>query len=376
MSSKKIQKLTFYYWQEPNNLLLLGDIVDSYIAEDLLEQLIDFASQLGAPAKSNPSIANKIGLAGLAIGNYVTAEDFFNCSLELDNDNSSIVFNLAYSLYAQKKFDDCLGIFERNHSAWIKEPKLVRLAARCQHQQGHLTLALESIDQFLQLVPEDIEARGIKSLILLDAGKYQQAKPLALHVLQNAPRQLDALLAIAAVEVTQGNFEEAMTWIEQGIQEYPRVGRFWQSKGQVEMLKTRFDEAEVSFFAAVKRMPNHIGTWHLLAWSQQLNNKSKEARNSFQTAMDIDRNFADSHGALAMMDALDDRLQLAEEHLKRALKLDPYCATGNYAKSILLEKSGKIDEAEILVKKIFSSKVGKNAISLFPLIRKQLESRG
>ena len=70
-----------------------------------------------------------------------------------------------------------------------------------------------------------------------------------------------------------------------------------------------------------------------------------EAETSYQRAYDLDRNFADSHGGLALVHALRGRTDDAEAAIRRALRLNPQCPTALYAQTLLLEASGRGDEA-------------------------------
>ena len=375
MSSERIDRLKNFYLQEPSNQFLLNDLVEQYFTEDRLEQLVDFAESLDSDAISDSQIAHRVGIAGLVVGHYKFAESCFSKCFSVHPENAAIAYNYAFAKYAQHDFAKSLEILNSVNDFWQECAQVKLLAARCFHQIKELESALESIESFLQVEPTNVEGLGLKSLILLDNGEYQEAEKLSNQVLKQQQNLLEPLLAMSSSLIAQGEFDRAKNWVEQGIEKHPKVGRLWQNKGQLEMLNMQFDLAETSLKTAVKNMPNHIGTWHLLAWTQLITDKQNDARESFDSALALDRNFADSHGAIAMMDILSGNIEKAEEGTRRALKLDPRCATGLYAKSLLLEKQGEADRAKAIIEKIFASPTGQNALALLPQVREKFEGK-
>ncbi len=373
MPTERIERLKSFYFQEPNNLQLLNDLITLYYNENYLEELIEFAIEIEDSILSDAQVAYRVGMACLTIGKYQFAEKCFYFCNKSYPENTATAYNYAFSKYALHQFEQSLEIINSVEKKWHDTPELKLLAARCFHQTQNLELALEAITKFIQIKPDSLEAIGLKSLILLDSGSYKEAEELSKQVLDSDENLLEPIIAMVSSLIAQGNYEQAQGWVEKGIDKHPKVGRIWQSKGQLEMLNMQFERAESSLKTSINNMSNHIGTWHLLAWTQLILDKTDSARGSFNSALKLDRNFADSHGAIAMMDVLSGDIKQAEENVKRALKLDPRCATGLYAKSLILERQGDNQRAKLIIDKIFSSAEGKNALIQLPQIRQKFE---
>ena len=64
------------------------------------------------------------------------------------------------------------------------------------------------------------------------------------------------------------------------------------------------------------------------------------AESTFQRALELNRNFAETHGGLASIAALRGDTAAAERGIEVALRLDPRCLSAQFARSVLISRSG------------------------------------
>jgi len=127
---------------------------------------------------------------------------------------------------------------------------------------------------------------------------------------------------------------------EKVLQLAPGNGRAWVGLGVLALLRRDLTTAQSSLKRGLELMPGHVGSWHVLAWAHLTSGDLGAAEQVFRHALDLDRNFAETHGGLASVAALKGDSATAEEGIERALRLDPKCLSAQFARSVLLSRSG------------------------------------
>ena len=101
-------------------------------------------------------------------------------------------------------------------------------------------------------------------------------------------------------------------------------------------------------------MPTHVGSWLVLAWVHLFSRELESAEQVLHKAEQIDRNFSEVQGALAAVAALRGDVQGAQRGIEVALRLDPKCLSAQFARSVLISRSGDPERGRELIRKTVS----------------------
>lgn len=366
--SGRVERLRSFIDRDPENVELAIDLVRSAAAEQGALNALDIETSLNRSVLDHPEYANAVGLMLLEAGEPQRAEPYLQKVRATVAGNPGVNYNLAFALMQQHKFVDAIAEIDSVIDDWLQCTPLMLLKARCHHHVEDFPAAEEAAVSFLEQHPDHLEATGLLSLVLVDAGRHEEALALSNKVLSERPDQLEALLAQANASIASADYVSAADALAAARERFPDIGRVQVLLGQLNLLQAQHDEALQSFRAATELMPQHIGSWHLLAWCQLLLNDIDSACDGFMTALAIDRNFSESHGGLAVAQFLQGNFAQAQESADLALRLDRHSLSGLYAQSLLDEREGNPGRASALIEKIFKTSVGLRAQQLMPAI--------
>jgi len=366
--SGRVERLRSFVDRDPDNVDLAIDLVCSAAAEQGALDALDIEKTLNSTVVDHPEYANAIGLMLLEAGEPQHAEPYLQKVRATVSGNVGVNYNLAFALMQQHKFAEAIAEIDSAIDDWLQCTPLMLLKARCHHHVEELDAAEQSAVSFLGQHPDHLEATGLLSLILVDAGRYAEALELSSRVLAERPDQLEALLAQANASIASADYDGAGAALSAARERFPTIGRVQVLQGQLHLLQAQHDEALQAFRTATELMPQHIGSWHLLAWCQLLLNDIDSACESFASALAIDRNFSESHGGLAVAQFFQGQFPQAQESAELALRLDRHSLSGLYAQSLLDERAGSPGHAAKLIEKIFRTSVGQRAQQLMPAI--------
>jgi Tfp pilus assembly protein PilF len=217
------------------------------------------------------------------------------------------------------------------------------------HLRGDYRGGLRAIDQALAQMPEDIDAKGVRALLLLDQGNGDDARAAAEAAIADGRAQPEAEIVLGTLALWGQRPDDAETFFTKVLAQQPQSGRALLGLGQVQMLRGDFASSRDALERAVANMPNHIGSWHALAWCQLLSGDLDAAQLSYDRAMALDRSFGETHGGVAILHALRGKVADAEAEIRRARKLDPNGRSAVYARALLCLSEGREEEARRMV---------------------------
>ncbi|MCG3723683.1 tetratricopeptide repeat protein [Vibrio cincinnatiensis] len=264
-------------------------------------------------------------------------------------------YNYAYALFQIGKFDSVIDYVTTVLKQAVPVPRIELIMARSLHFKGYYSEGASVMSSFLNDHPGDPEALGVMSLLFLDMNATERAEKAAEEALCKDGGQVEALLAMAAIQWAQRNHQKASALIDKALTIAPSVGRALSIKGQLLLAEGNHLNAMKVFELAVKSIPSHIGTWHGLAWCYLFTDQFEKCREAFEAALELDRNFAESHGGLALIAHIMRDEHEVNEHLERALRLDRSCFTGLFVQAMLLRDNGKNEEADIIIDSILAA---------------------
>ncbi|MGF1731262.1 tetratricopeptide repeat protein [Photobacterium kasasachensis] len=300
----------------------------------------------------------------IATHKYNEAISWLSATISTDQPPVWALYNYVYSLLQLGDYDGVIGYVDSIQVQLEEIPQIMLLKARALHFNAEYTACEEALVAYLSSNPEDAEALGCLSLVLLDMGTIEQAELTGLKALELNAKQFESLLTMATIKLAQHDPKKALAYAEQALSIAPNAGRALTIKGQLLLIESDYEQAMVVFEKAIETIPSHIGTWHGLAWCYLLSDQYDKSERAFENALQLDHNFAESHGGLALVCAIQNKFDDADEHLARALRLNRRCFTGLFARAMILRKRGKDKEADKIITAILKSPAAAGALPL------------
>lgn len=370
----RLSRLLGFLARDHSNLRLLQEVLSLVIAYGDLHQAQQLAEHIEKHPIEDATVWAQMAHLQLLIRNFAAAGAYGSKAIQAGASHPAVLLNTAYGYFYSGHYDTCAAILAKLTVQDDASTDTLVLHARALHHLAMPERAESLVMRALQREPELLEAKGLMALLLHERGRNDTALHLAHEVLAQDPNQLDALLACSSVHVEQGNMEAARKAWRHTVTAHPTCGRAWSGLAQVEFHALEFADAEDHLKSAVTFMPDHIGTWHLLAWIYILRGDSTPARSALEQSYTLDRTFGETHGGLAIVDMLDGKLDDAQLGIRRALKLNPDGMSARYAQMLMLQKAGKLEEAQALVRQVLDRKNSGNSHSGRVLIEHWLQN--
>lgn len=191
-----------------------------------------------------------------------------------------------------------------------------------------------------------VPAPSVEDAVRLhQAGNLDRAVIYYREILQQQPRNADALHLLGVVRHQQGDSAGAMEMISGAIAINSAFAPYHFSLGNVLKEMDRLEEAAGCYEQATRIDSGAVGAWLALGIARALQGRFAEAKASFEMALAIDPGLAAAHHNLA--DVLKN-LGCREEaiaHYREALKLDPGFADTWLCLGNLLKGEGRLAEA-------------------------------
>jgi len=368
----RIERLEAFHRSDPDNPVLAGELIDALLAEGRVEQAEKTFGSFSAPVRADPLLRFREARCALLNGRLPKAAEILEALEHTSAEGPVLRHDLAFVQLMMGKIDDA----SRTLAPALDDPSapaaIYVLQARLLHWRGDYAGGLLAIDRALARSPQDVDAQGVRSLLLLDQGDRDAAREAAKAATSQGEKQPEAGIVLGTLALWEQAPNEAEAFFVTVLAQQPQSGRALLGLGQVHLLRGNLDVARDALERAVANMPNHIGSWHALAWCQLLAGDLVSAQSSYEKALALDRTFGETHGGLAILHALRGEILGAEEEIKRARKLDPNGRSAVYARALLYLAKGRDEEARRLVAPL----LGKMANREDPLeILKRLRER-
>lgn len=337
--------------QDQNNLALLIEISDMYIALD------DFES-----AQKHLETANSIdreaclGHQGLLYLNQGQLSQAKDCFIEALNhaDTPALRYNLGFTYFVtyelDKAWDILSPLLEGEHY-----PEAELLMARILHRQDSIEESISLVEHVIEHNPDDSEALGLISLLYLDLNEEELAKESCSHALKINPENYDArLVNIMLRLITQ---ETTIEEIESLLQISPQDSRLWFALGNTYMTQGDIESAEKTLKKAIEIYPDFYDCHIALAWCQLLNDRMSAAHETYQNAAELVEELADAWGGLALIHVLTEDFAQAELLINKANELNPECFLTELAEAIYLTHSNPQQAQKRLIETLNNTEI-------------------
>jgi tetratricopeptide (TPR) repeat protein len=348
VQTSQLAQLRGFLQQDPENWNLRADLFDAALAAGELEEARTQLDRARAQLPDDAAWKHRQGVLMLATRDYAAAQLAFEELLAAGQQESAILFNLAYAIFMQGRFQEAserlVPLLSRSDPgalpAWT-------LWIRCKHRLDDFDETLAAFRARAAEARMPADAWGAASLMAFDLGALQDAQAWSARALQERPDQLEALVTRGSLALAVQDVPAALGVLERALQVNPRDGRTWSAIAMTRMLSTDLPKADEAFARAVETMPGHIGTWIAWGWCRFLQKRLDLAQQAIEEALRLDRNFGESHGAYSVLLATRGQKVDAEREVEIALRLDPTCMSARYAQAIL---SGDAQDPEKVIK--------------------------
>jgi len=262
------------------------------------------------------SLWNEFGLVEVALNEYLTAEDAFQKSIQLDAQNILAHENLAYLFYRQGRIKECIRYYKKSISLLSTDSK----RSDQLNQVGEWLEAWESRNR------SEVEERSAEDVAAMPEVSHAETvkievSPVFLNETGNASNQSMADLR----PMNMGRTESGPTQDNQEMQ---------ISTGDGDMLKSFFAKVQKSKFQVVfdqKNRPQDAGDQNSFVekpevWNEKGNvffskNMFEKAALAYDRAIEIDGSFGRAYCNLALVFFMQGRHQNSITYYKRALDL-------------------------------------------------------
>lgn len=262
--------------------------------------------------------------------------------------------NLGLCHYLLAQFADARTPLEAAYRAGERSPGVLRLLVSTYHHLGLMSEAIAIARENPQAAAEDAALAGVYALAYLDANQAQSAAKWAMKALAADPNCIDGLTTQATLDVSRMHVAHARERFERVLQLSPENGRAWVGLGTLALLERNLPRARELLTRGVELMPTHVGSWLVLAWVHVFSRELDSAEQVLQQAAKIDRNFSEVQGGFAAVAALRGDVQGAQRGIEVALRLDPKCLSAQFARSVLISRSGDPERGRELIRKTVS----------------------
>lgn len=345
----RIDRLEAFHLSDPDNPVLAGELVDALLAEGRIGQAEKMLASFSATVRTDSRVRFREARCALLGGRLPEAADMLEALESTPVEGPVLRHDLALVQLMMGRIDAASKTLEPALADPAAPAAVYVLHARLLHWRGDYAGGLLAIEKALARSPEDIDARGVQALLLLDQGDSEAARIAAKAAVDLGGFQPEAAIALGTLALWDQRPDEANACFAQVLARQPQSGRALLGAGQVQMLRGNLDMARSTLEQAVANMPGHIGSWHALAWCQLLGGDLPAAQASYEKALALDRSFGETHGGLAIIHVLRGEASDAEAEIKRARKLDPKGRSAVYARALLYLNEGREAEAKRLV---------------------------
>jgi predicted O-linked N-acetylglucosamine transferase (SPINDLY family) len=229
----------------------------------------------------------------------------------------------------------------------MPSPAIVRAMqqAVAHHQAGRLADAEKIYRQVLQQSPRDADALQLLGLLHHQTGRNDLAVELISKAITIRPRA-EFFINLSQAYRELGRHAERLTACQRAVQMAPNIPEAWNNLGSAYKEMNRLVEAKDAIERALKLRPNFTMAWNNLGNTLAMFGQAPEAEAAFRKAMATDPRYAEAYSNLAeMLSRLGRRDEAVALSLK-ALELKPQLVAAYVNLGAALHMQGRLDEGD------------------------------
>jgi len=171
------------------------------------------------------------------------------------NDYNTL-FMRANQHFYNKNYDAALSDVDRTiQLAPSKESELLfdayMLRAKLYDLNANYEAALADVEKAAVINPTSLSWVDMKGKIAYAKGDYTTAETQFKSILQQQPRNYDAMFCLGCVAAKQGNAEDAMSWVNQAVTLFPAEAQVYINRAYVQELLGKYRDASDTYLIAM-----------------------------------------------------------------------------------------------------------------------------
>lgn len=329
------------------------------------------------------------GLARLRMGEKESAITELEAAIEVDPRNLDAL-SLLSTLYAdQNQMDKAIDLAKKGLKQHPDRMASHLLLAGLYEKAGNSEMALEMLKKIIQLRPTELQYRIRLASYYLGKQQPSDAKKVLELTVKELPQNTDAKLALVELLNKLGDKAQAETTLKQFVtqspQAYPlqlalatlytQTNRQEEAKSILHNVIEQVDSTTEGLNARValakllisEKMPDQA--LELVEATLKINPKEKEALllraaisletndqagsiADLRTLLNEDPSYVRAYRLKARVHLKKNEIALARQSLENAIKVRPQEAAANYELAELLLKTGKLDDAAVVLVKM------------------------
>ena len=140
--------------------------------------------------------------------------------------------------------------------------------------------------------PYQVEKFRNEAYARFQSGNIDEAKEIALKILDKAPEHGDSLYLLGVISHGEKKIKEALEWISKAVQSAPKNAVFWNSLGELHLDSENQKDAEYSFQQSIIYDPGYARAFNNLGRLKMLQKDNALARLFFEKATLANPNYA------------------------------------------------------------------------------------
>ncbi len=282
----------------------------------------------------------KIGNESARRNHYQEALNYFKDGLDIDPQNTSLLFEKAKALIGLNRVEDgievlkqILDIDEKSLDAHLYLAKYYwRIKQDAQQAQHHL----ESIQKNH---PNELQAYSLLGDIYLSQNQMEKAEAVFQELINRNPKSSDGYIGLGKTYQKRQQWEKAESAFLKAIKINPiepephrlyatALARNGKREASRKILKNyqvlyELQEQQTQLERASRRAPNNPNTWLRLGHVYMKRKKHQDAMFCFRRTLELDSDNATAYNLLGNLLIQKNNIQEALYHLLQALSLEP-----------------------------------------------------
>ena len=202
----------------------------------------------------------------------------------------------------------------------VPDAEALRRDAAAMNDPDRVALALPFPGRYAGGVPNRNYFRH--GAAFYQAGYLEQALPYLETVLERAPDNFKARLAMGRIHLDAGRAKEARTHVEEAVRLKPDSPEAWNDMGGLAMAEEDYATAARHFDKALELAPNSSYALPNAAQAAARLGETGKAESLFRRTLEIAPDDADATNQLGLLYAKQERFDEAKELFQRAIELD------------------------------------------------------
>ena len=211
------------------------------------------------------------------------------------------------------------------------------------HQAGRLAEAEAVYRRVLQQDPRDADALQLLGLLHHQTGRSDVAAELISKAITIRPRA-EFFVNLSQALKGLGKTREALEACQRAVQMAPNIPEAWNNLGSALREAGRIDEAIGAFNKAISLRPNYVIAHNNLGNALAAMGKGAEAEAALRKAVSLDPNYAEAHSNLGHLLGRMGKLDEGVEHCSQAIQLRPNLVAAYVNLGTGLHLQGRFDE--------------------------------